>query len=71
MSDSISFNTNVLVISGTPSFQLDALVQKLGCQTIVFGSNCPPWKVRTWLAQLEDFNDLKIHDVKTMGAYID
>jgi len=71
LSDSISFNTNVLVISGTPSFQLDVLVQKLGCQTIVFGSNCPPWKVRNWLAQLENFNDLKIHDVKTMGAYID
>lgn len=71
LSDSINFNTNVLVISGTPSFRLDELVQKLGCKTIVFGSNCPPWKVRNWLAQLKDFNDLKIHDVKTMGAYID
>jgi len=60
---------DVLVIAGSPDIELAEFVKQIKCKTIVFASNCPPWKVKNWCKQFIDM-DLTIHDVKNMGAFI-
>jgi competence protein ComEC len=66
----LTHKVDVLVISGKPNINLSELVKWLKCDTIVFASNCPPWKVGKWRNQLAHLN-VFIHDVRSMGAYID
>jgi hypothetical protein len=66
----LSHDVDILVISGMPNLDLTEFAKRIKCETIVFASNCPPWKVKKWRNQLENFN-VFVHDVRSMGAYID
>lgn len=61
---------DVLIIAGSPNLEIISLVESLQCKTIVFASNCSPWRVNNWQNQLAG-KDLFMHDVKNMGAFID
>ncbi len=65
-----SLLADVLVVSGSPIIEMDELVKSIQCKTVVFTSNCPPWKVRNWKNELNE-HDILIHDIRTKGAFID
>jgi competence protein ComEC len=60
---------DVLVIAGSPDLELAGLIEKLECHTLVFASNCAPWKIRKWNSSLKD-KDLRVYAVATSGAFI-
>ncbi len=64
-----AYKAKVVVLSGPINIDLQQLIEKTNCRTIVAGSTCPYWLVEKWKKETAN-NSITFHSIREQGAYI-